>query len=72
MACALPGASFTEEILRSIDGAESDIIFSSRDGDIVRRKPADVYAEAAAATGAAAGAAEAAMRTGHATAAGDD
>ena len=27
VACALPGASFTEEILSSIDGAESDIIF---------------------------------------------
>lgn len=67
MACALPGASFTEEILCSIDGAES-----SRDGDIVRRKPAEVYAEAAAAAGAAAGAAEAAMRAGHAMAAGDD
>ena len=70
VACALPGASFTEEIMRSIDGAETDIIFSSRDGNIVHRRPAEVYAEAAAAAEAAAGIAETAMRAGHTTAAG--
>ncbi|KAK9835318.1 hypothetical protein WJX81_001525 [Elliptochloris bilobata] len=55
VACALPGASFTEEILRSIDGAETDyIVFSLRDGDVALLR-----------------AAEAAMRTWHATTADD-
>jgi len=71
VACALPGASFTEEILRSMDGAETELVFSSADGDVVRRRPADVYAEAAAAAAASAGGAEAAMRAGRTSAARD-
>jgi len=54
-----------------MDGAETELVFSSADGDVVRRRPAEVYAEAAAAAAASAGGAEAAMRAGRASAARD-